>query len=735
MITIVDTGGIDDSLGLPLPIETTLPSVPKFHRAFGLDEDQLLAKSGGSFTLGRAMSNWTSSPAPSFHPYSETGANLGPVGFHHLVARKRSGGEAVNLANYSVAALCAQSGRFARPPADLRSVLSTMGYGLHLETSSYRSFLKEVALAGGVRAIGGSVADAELSARNQIRAVRLESGEKIVGDLFLDCSGPSRVLISKLPDAQFEDWSNLLPCNRFAASIRDAAEAPLAYTHIDATSDGWQSFASTQNVSAQADVYCGDADGQSTPFVSGRMVRSWIGNCVAIGGAAAVIDPIASTQLHLAASSIARFLKLLPDNISATAEANEYNRQFAEELENARDYAALHYRRNGKFGVPFWDSCRRKNALLRLAHKVALYESTGRLARLVRRAGYYAAALRCDGRCDRRPASVRFHGSSAKHNVERGRNAATASCLSGTVNESECMSDSGPIRHIVIVGGGTAGWMAAAALSRMQANGVTKITLVESDEIGIVGVGEATIPPIKMLGINENEFVARTQGSFKLGIEFDGLERDGSKYLHPFGAYGSDINGVKFHQIWLRLRSLGFKAPLADLNLGSVAAKYGAFDRPSPDRRSITLTIDYAFHFDAGLYARFLREYSEARGVVRREGKIIRVEQREPDGFVGAVETERGERIEGDLFIDCSGFRGLLIEDTLKTGYEDWTHWLPCDRALAVPSARTEPLLPYTRSTARSAGWQWRIPLQHRTGNGYVYCSEFERRRGGGDIA
>jgi tryptophan 7-halogenase len=291
------------------------------------------------------------------------------------------------------------------------------------------------------------------------------------------------------------------------------------------------------------------------------------------------------------------------------------------------------------------------------------------------------------------------------------------------------MTSNEPIRQVVIVGGGTAGWMAAAALSRLAANGVTKIMLIESDEIGIVGVGEATIPPIKtfnaMLGIDENEFVAKTQGSFKLGIEFDGWSQAGEKYLHPFGAYGSDINGVKFHQIWLRLKALGLKTSLADLNLGTVAAKHGRFDRPSPDRRSVTSTIDYAFHFDAGLYAKFLREYSEARGVVRLEGKIVQVEQRGSDGFIDAVAMESGARINGDLFIDCSGFRGLLIEETLKTGYEDWTQWLPCDRALAVPCARTEPLLPYTRSTARTAGWQWRIPLQHRTGNGYVYCSDY----------
>lgn len=287
----------------------------------------------------------------------------------------------------------------------------------------------------------------------------------------------------------------------------------------------------------------------------------------------------------------------------------------------------------------------------------------------------------------------------------------------------------GPIRNVVIVGGGTAGWMAAAALARLQNNGVTKIILIESDEIGTVGVGEATIPPIKtfnaMLGIDERDFVAKTQGSFKLGIEFDGWQRPGEKYLHPFANYGSDINGIKFHQIWLMLRSKGMTNPIGDFNMCEVMSRGNRFDLPSNDPRNVSSLLDYAFHFDAGLYANYLRAYSETRGIQRHEGKIITVEQRAEDGFIDAVMMENGTRVEGDLFIDCSGFRGLLIEETLQTGYEDWSHWLPSNRAMAVPSARTEPLLPYTRSTARDAGWQWRIPLQHRTGNGYVYCSDY----------
>lgn len=289
------------------------------------------------------------------------------------------------------------------------------------------------------------------------------------------------------------------------------------------------------------------------------------------------------------------------------------------------------------------------------------------------------------------------------------------------------MSSAGPVRKIVIAGGGTAGWMAAAALSKMLPMQESSITLVESDDIGIVGVGEATIPPIKtfnaMLGIDENEFVAATKGSFKLGIEFDGWQREGEAYLHPFGPYGHDINGIKFHHFWLKLQKLGFAVPLNEFNMSAVAARHYRFDRPEHIPGPAGPVLDYAYHFDAGLYALFLRSYSEARGVVRREGKINRVEQDPANGFITALAMEDGARIEGELFIDCTGFRALLIEQCLQTGYEDWSHWLPCDRALAVPTARTEPLLPYTRSSARAAGWQWRIPLQHRTGNGLVYCS------------
>jgi tryptophan halogenase len=285
------------------------------------------------------------------------------------------------------------------------------------------------------------------------------------------------------------------------------------------------------------------------------------------------------------------------------------------------------------------------------------------------------------------------------------------------------------VRKIVIVGGGTAGWMAAAACSKVMEGGGYSIDLVESDEIGTVGVGEATIPPIvsfnRTLGIDETELIKATQASFKLGIEFVDWTRRGHTYFHPFGTSGVEMHGIHFHHFWLRHVASGGAYSHDVFNSCAMAAKAGRFARPLPTDRSPLPPLAYAYHFDAALYARFLRKYAQARGVKRQEGRIVDVRLAGEDGFITSVVLSDGRTVEGDLFIDCSGFRGLLIEQALHAGYEDWSHWLPCDRALAVPCDPLAVTTPYTRSTAREAGWQWRIPLQHRTGNGYVYCSSF----------
>ena len=285
------------------------------------------------------------------------------------------------------------------------------------------------------------------------------------------------------------------------------------------------------------------------------------------------------------------------------------------------------------------------------------------------------------------------------------------------------------LRSIAIVGGGTAGWMTAAALAQVLGTRHVAVTLIESEEIGTVGVGEATIPLIslfnKLLGIDENEFVAATNGSFKLGIEFVDWLRPGHRYFHPFGTYGVDIGTMPFLSAWQRLRQAGRGSDLASYSICTAAARNNRFCRPDPRRNSPIAQISYAFHFDAVLYAQYLRRYAEARGVSRIDGRVVDVALDSGNGFIESVRLASGEQVAADLFIDCSGFRGLLIEQALGTGFEDWSRWLVNDRAVAVPSASLGDLPPFTRSTARPAGWQWRIPLQHRVGNGYVYSSQF----------
>ncbi|WP_428156156.1 tryptophan halogenase family protein [Brevundimonas sp.] len=285
------------------------------------------------------------------------------------------------------------------------------------------------------------------------------------------------------------------------------------------------------------------------------------------------------------------------------------------------------------------------------------------------------------------------------------------------------------IRRIVVVGGGTAGWMAAAALAKTLGTREREIVLIESEQIGTVGVGEATIPMILMfnrvLGIDEDQFIRETRATFKLGIEFVDWRRLGHSYFHPFGLYGADMDGVPFQHFWLRHQANGGEADHGRFNAETLAARENRFMRVPPEQTQRLPRINYAFQFDAGLYAAFLRRYAENLGVVRQEGRIVDVTRHGESGEVTAVVLDDGKAVEGDFFIDCSGFRALLIGETLGVGFEDWTHWLPANRAAAVPCQSAGELTPFTRATAREAGWQWRIPLQHRIGNGYVFSDAF----------
>lgn len=289
-----------------------------------------------------------------------------------------------------------------------------------------------------------------------------------------------------------------------------------------------------------------------------------------------------------------------------------------------------------------------------------------------------------------------------------------------------------PIGKIVIVGGGTAGWMSAAPLAQRLAQRMAprcEIVVVEAPDIATVGVGEATLPTIRFynraLGIDEDDFVRQTQGTFKLGIEFRDWGRVGNRFFHGFGDFGPRIDNRSPHHHWLRLQASGKAGAFEDFSMASVMARLNRFAPPSGHTPHAANAYNYAYHFDAGLYAAYLRDFATALGVKRVEAKVVDVVLDAETGFISTLKLADGGEIAGDLFIDASGFRALLIEGALKAGYDDWSQWLPCNAALAVPCAATSPLTPFTRSTAREAGWQWRIPLQHRTGNGHVYSDGF----------
>lgn len=286
-----------------------------------------------------------------------------------------------------------------------------------------------------------------------------------------------------------------------------------------------------------------------------------------------------------------------------------------------------------------------------------------------------------------------------------------------------------PIRSIVIVGGGTAGWMAAASLQQHFINTPIRITTIESSKIDTVGVGEATIPTIRRfyqnLGMTDAEVLRATQGTCKLGIQFNDWHSPDSSFIHPFGLFGQDVRNIGFHHYWLKMKQQGDSTPISEYSLGASLALHNKFIFPSPKPASPMSVFDWALHFDATLFAALMRDYATSNGCAHVDAVITEVRQRPEDGFIESLQLDSGETIKGDLFIDCSGFHGLLIDKTLNVGYEDWSHWLFCDSACVVQSKNVDSPTPYTRVNARDAGWQWRIPLRSRTGNGYVYSSRF----------
>jgi tryptophan 7-halogenase len=379
-LALVPTGSSDDdSLGPFGPVEATLPSVREFHADLGLDEDALLRDSGASYALGVAFTGWSPEARTYFSPYGDIGAPLETVPFHQLAERLRSEGDPVRPTDFSLAALAAQMGRFARPSDDPASVLFTYSYGLHLPRQGYARALAQ--LAPDVAVAGSPFAAARRDSKGDIEALLLDSGEKVAGDLFLDASGPSARLIRGALATPFESWRAWLPCDRVAEAGSALEGIPAPYAHIETHAAGWRRTVPFAAGVGEAIVSCSDfaADAGATRFEAGRTALAWNRNCLALGAAAAVIEPLQSASLHLVQSALSRLLRLFPDGPDQRIEAAEYNRQSAEELDRLRDAVILRYKLNGRRGDAFWDSARAMSVPDTLAHKMEVFESRGRV--------------------------------------------------------------------------------------------------------------------------------------------------------------------------------------------------------------------------------------------------------------------------------------------------------------------------------------------------------------------
>ena len=378
-IALVESGGEDRSLSPFGPAEASLPSLGALHRELGIDEDEALRRARGCFSLGIACTGWARPGVSYFLPFGDTGAALGSVAFHQLAGRVRAEGRAVRLADYSLAALAAQAGRFTRPVEDLRSVLSSFSYGLHLLGEGYARFLEEH--APGVARHAGLFSRAELGEDGAIAALLLEGGGRVAADLFIDCSGPVGLLIDGALGTGFESWKQWLPCNRAASFLREDPGAQEPYSHAAADGAGWRRHIPLQGLRAEtrfwSSAFLRDDQAPTIAFEQGRRALFWNRNCIAIGASAATLEPLQPSALHLVRTAIARLVSLFPEQADAPVEAAEYNRLAIGEAERIRDYLIARYKTNGRVGEPFWDACRAMDVPEPLAYRLDLYRSRG----------------------------------------------------------------------------------------------------------------------------------------------------------------------------------------------------------------------------------------------------------------------------------------------------------------------------------------------------------------------
>jgi tryptophan halogenase len=625
-----------------------------------------------------------------------------------------------------------------------------------------------------------------------IKSIKLSHGPSVSADFFIDCTGQAGQLISKVLKVIDDCWQDRFPATNkvsFNIALPDLSSA----VNTTETADfGWFSRKSLQ---ASQQVICyyraqetseakvikeikkrlNIIDDQVITNISHTKIKQgfkhtpWLKNCLSLAGTMVNYEAVNEDSFCFIRSDLLRWLKRLPTKNCPKPIALSYNRETKQCYQDICDFNQLTFHLCLWRNTPFWHAVSQLTRSEQLNHSLRLFQHTGvfplyehqtidKHRWISRLLGLNYWPKRVDPllknsdllKIEQRIQGLASHITKVSQAQKSYKDylhsfaPAIINTLDKSENKKNCeqpntkntmginmSSEDKRIKKVVIVGGGSAGWMTAAALSKVLGKDFCDIQLIESDTIGTVSVGEASIPQIaqfnSILGIDENDFIKKTHSTFKLGIEFKGWTADGSSYFHPFGSFGKDMDAISFHHHWLKMFQQGKAPDLGEYSLAALAAQQGRFMRPQDMGNSPLSKITYAFHFDATLYAAYLRDFSEQRGVIRTEGKVVDVSLRHSDGFIDNVILDNGTKVEADLFIDCSGFRGLLIEGALKTGFIDWSEWLPCDSAVAMPcmAKSQESIKPFTRSTAQKAGWTWRIPLQHRIGNGYVYPSKY----------
>ena len=713
-----------------------------FIRGLKINKAEFVSRTDAVFSLGeRHISEGYDDYINTYCPY---GLSLEGVDFFSVMQKTEKTKSLKEWEAYNLAAAMIRQNKFNPPDFKKRPIVSDYSYGYQVEPKKLHALFLEIATNEGAMVRNTDEVMRYDFNENQQAILELRKGEITQPYLIIDA----------LSDPTFLDISDNWLASPYLKSIdlraeRNPSTAFANHVRHSISEDEIKTEISMQ--SETLSLHLSETD--SGPELQlGHMQLPWVNNVVCLNKAYGFL-PILGAPLRVNQIALQRFLDLFPTASNMKAERDEYNALMTRVCERFEDYQSLWL--NGSGFKQKYKNELSEDAMCRLK----LFQARARLPNfdddflfedqwqsLFLGQGIwpeYQTPLANDLSDtitekfkEEFKAIVRTVTSKMPTTSEYIQKHAASIDLknsqknqSGEETKTSKMTSNAPIKSVVIAGGGTAGWMTAAALAHTLGKSGIQITLIESDAIGTVGVGEATIPNIAtfnaMLGIDEADFMKATQATIKYGIEFAGWTRNGDSYFHPFGQHGFAMAGASFHHIWYKLNRQGKASRIENYCASAMAAKHGKAGLPPRDPNSVMSSLSHAYQFDSGRYAKFLRKYAEERGVKRVEGKITDIDVGVENGFIESLVLDTGQALSADFFIDCTGFRALLINKAMDVDYEDWSHWLPCDSAQAVSCQKTQDAVPYTRATARKAGWQWRIPLQHRTGNGYVYSSDY----------